>query len=135
MKRSKKGMIAAFLVLMIPVILGMGALVTDVSLKYANQTKVKNAVDFASLAGISQLTSQSNISNAKQVALTYLNSNLTASLPSFTSLSLNSQGLSIQAGIYDFSSMSFTVNEQSPNVMHLKFLIPITHQHFFLRYL
>ena len=120
MQRSNKGTIVAFLALMLPVVLGMGALVTDLSMKYENKTKVKNAIDFATLAGISQLTSQANVSNAKQTALTYLNNNLTMSLPSFSPLSLNSTGLSIQAGVYDFNNMSFTLNEQSPNVNALK---------------
>lgn len=120
MIRNNKGIVAAFLVLMIPVVLGMAGYVTDLSIQYLNRTNVENAVDFSALAGISQLANQSNVSNAKQATLNYLNNNLTASLPSFSALSLNSQGLSIQVGIYDFMNMSFTFDEQSPNVNALK---------------
>ncbi len=120
MIRNNKGVVAALLVLMIPVVLGMGGYVTDLSIQYLNRTRIENAIDFSALAGISQLANQSNVSNAKQAALNYLNTNLTASLSSFASLSLNSPGLSIQAGVYDFINMSFTLDEQNPNINALK---------------
>ena len=120
MLRNNKGMVVALLVLMIPVVVGMAGYVTDLSIQYLNRTRIENAVDFSALAGISQLTSQANVNNAKQTALNYLNNNLSTSLPSFSSLSLNSEGLSIQAGVYDFMNLSFTVDEQNSNVNALK---------------
>ncbi len=120
MIRNNKGVVAAFLVLMIPAIIGMAGYVTDLSIQYLNRTKVENAIDFSALAGISQLSSQSNVNNAKQTALNYLNNNLATSLASFSSLSLNSPELSIQAGVYDFMNMSFTLDEQNPNVNAIK---------------
>lgn len=116
MLHNKKGTIIPLVAIMLTVILGIGALVIDLSQAYANQTRIKNAVDLAGLAGISQLNGPSSIASAKNAALTYLNDNLTMTIPSFSGLTLGSSGLMIQAGIYDFVSMNFTFDEVSSNV-------------------
>lgn len=116
MLRNEKGVAIVFFALMLVITLGMGALVTDLSLAHSNRTRIKNALDFASLAGISQLTNPASVSNAKQTALDYLNNNLSMTLSSFTPLSLSSNGLSIQAGIYDFNNMTFTFDEANSNI-------------------
>ncbi|MBI3589903.1 MAG: Tad domain-containing protein [Candidatus Melainabacteria bacterium] len=103
-------------VALIVVIIGLGAIVVDISEAYVNQTKIKNAIDSSALAGISQLVNPANIPEVKNVALNYLNSNLIMTLPSFTPLDLSSEGLLLQAGIYNFSSMTFTTNEVDSNV-------------------
>lgn len=116
MLRNQRGTIIPLVVILLPVLLAMGAFVIDLSQAYANQTRIKNAVDLASIAGISQLNGPASVSNAKNIALQYLNNNLTVTIPSFMSLSLGSAGLTIQVGIYDFSTMNFTVDEANAAV-------------------
>ena len=116
MLRNKKGTIIPLFVVLLTVIIGFGALVADLSQSYSLKARVKSAVDEATLAGISQLVGPATVSDVKNLALQYLNNNLTMTIPSFNSLSLNSEGLSIQAGIYDFNNMTFTWDEVSSNV-------------------
>lgn len=119
MLRNQRGTIIPFVIILLPVLLAMGAFVIDLSQAYSSQTRIKNAVDLASIAGISQLNGPASVSNAKNLILQYLNNNLTVTIPSFMALSLGSAGLTIQAGVYDFSSMSFTVDEANPSVNSL----------------
>lgn len=116
MLRNQYGSLVVFFPFILAVSMGLGALVIDMSQAYSLKSRVKNAIDLSSIAGISQLTNQSNIDSAKNTALQYLNNNLTKTIPSFTPLTLSSNGLSIQAGIYDFNSMTFTWDETNPNV-------------------
>lgn len=114
--RNKKGVAVPFFALMLTAVIGLGALVIDVSQVYSLKARVKNAIDQAALAGISQLTNQSSVGSAKNVALQYLNNNLTSTIPSFTALTLGDNSLSLQGGIYDFSNMTFTWDEASSNI-------------------
>ena len=116
MLRNNIGTLVPLFAVMVTAILGIGALVTDISLSYSQRANINNALDQAALAGISQLSGPTSISNAKNLALTYLNNNLTKTIPNFTPLTLSSNGLSIQAGIYNSSNMSFTWDEVNPNV-------------------
>lgn len=116
LKRSQQGTIIPLIAIMLTAILGIGALVIDLSQAYSVQTRIKNAIDLSCLAGISQLTNQSNVAIAKNIALTYLNENLTMSLPSFLPLTLENPNLSLKVGVYDFNAMSFTWDEASPLV-------------------
>ena len=116
MLRNNQGSVMPLVALLLTTVLGMGALVIDISQAYTNQTKVKNALDFASLAGISQLINQQDVSAAKNIALNFLNNNLTSTIPSFNNLSLNSEGLSIQVGVYNINNMTFIQDELNPNV-------------------
>ena len=118
--RKNHGTILPLFAMLIIVIVGLSAYVIDFSQGYVNRTKIKNAVDFAALAGISQLTDQSGISTAKNTALQYLNDNLTNSLSPFTPLTLGNSDLSIQAGIYNFNTMTFTPDETNQGTNSLK---------------
>ena len=119
MHRNLKGTIIPLVGIMLISILGIGALVLDLSNAYLNTSKVKNALDLSVLAGISQLTNQENVAAAKNTVLNYLNLNLSMSLTSFSNLSLDSQDLSIQAGTYNFNNMTFSWDELSPTVNSL----------------
>lgn len=116
MLRNKKGIAIPFFAIMIVAIIGLGALVIDISQAYSLKTRIKSAIDLSCIAGISQLVNQSNISTAKDITLQYLNDNLTMTIPSFNPLTLSSQGLSVQVGVYDISSMNFTWDEANPKV-------------------
>ncbi|MBI3589905.1 MAG: Tad domain-containing protein [Candidatus Melainabacteria bacterium] len=122
-KRNEQGTIVAIFAILLLTVFSMGTLVIDLSNAYVSQTKIRNAVDFSTLAGVSQIPgspTSSNILNAKNAALNYLNNNLTMTLPSFSSLELNSTGLTINAGIYDFTNKTFIIDEASSNVNALK---------------
>ena len=110
--RDNKGVVLPFFALMLIASLGLGAMVIDVGQEYALKTRVQNAVDTSTLAGISQLNTSSNITTVKNTALTYLNNNLSSTIPSFQSLTLDDSNLSLQVGVYNSSTMTFTVNEQ-----------------------
>ena len=114
--RNKNGVAIAFFAVLTIVVIGLAALVVDISQLYSVKTRIKSALDQSVLAGISQLVNQSNISDAKNLALQYLNENLTMTFPSFNPLSLDSSNLSIQVGVYDLTNMIFNWNESSPNV-------------------
>lgn len=116
MYRNNKASVMPLVALLLTTILGMGALVLDVSQAYTSQTKVKNALDLSALAGISQLTSQSNIPNVKSTALDFLNNNLINTITNFNSISLDNENLLIQVGVYDFINMTFTPNELAQNI-------------------
>ncbi len=111
MKRNDKAIALPFFALVAIVILGLGAMVIDVAQEYALKTRIQNALDASVLAGASQLKNGSSISTIKNLALNYLNNNLTMTLPSFQSLALDSPGLLIEVGVYDPSTMTFTQNE------------------------
>lgn len=110
--RDNKGIALPFFALMLIASLGLGSMVIDVGQGYALKTRVQNAIDTSTLAGISQLNSDSSVTTVKNTALTYLNNNLSSTIPSFQSLNLDSSNLAIQVGVYDSSTMTFTVNEQ-----------------------
>ena len=114
--RNRKAIVAPFFALLITVIIGLGGVVLDLSQAYSIKAKIKNAVDAAVLASISQLITNSDTTNGKNVALNFLNSNLTNTINSFQPLTLSSEGLSIQVGVYDFNTMTFTTNEESPGI-------------------
>ena len=114
--RDKKGFMMAFFAILIAVIIALSAFVIDLSQVYAVKTRIKNAIDHSVLAGISQLTSQANVASAKNLALQYLNENLTMTLPSFSPLALDNSDLSIQIGVYDFKTMTFKSDELNPAV-------------------
>ena len=116
MLRNNKGIALAIIALLLTVIMGLGAIVVDLAQAYTLKTKIKNAIDSAVLAGVSQLASQSDVTSAKNKALEFLNSNLTTTIPSFTALTLNSTGLSVQTGVYDSSTMAFTASDTDSNV-------------------
>ncbi len=111
MHRKNKGSVLPLTALLIAALVAMGGLAIDMSYAYLNQTKIKNAVDLAALAGVSQLINQSNTQVAKDTALQYLNDNLTMSLPSFLPLTIGNPALSIQIGFYDTINMAF-ITEQ-----------------------
>ena len=116
MCRNEHGIAMVFFAIMMVVVIGLGAMVVDLSQAYSIKTRIKNAVDLSTIAGISQLVNQSSVVGVKNVALNYLNDNLAMTIPSFSPLVLSSEGLSIQVGVYDPSSMNFTWNENSPSV-------------------
>lgn len=118
--RNKKGIALALVALLIPVILAYGAYVVDLSQAYAVNSRIRNAVDLASLAGISQLQDEDNVSDAKNTALSVLNSNLSQTVMGFTALTLSSSSLTLQVGIYDFNGRTFTWDEASSSVNALK---------------
>lgn len=118
--RTDKGFAIAFFVLSIPVLIGFCCYVIDRAQVYNYTTRVKSAVDLATLAGVSQLNGTSSISTAKSTALQYLNNNLALTIPNFTNLSSSDPNLSIQAGIYDSATMTFTWDELSSNVNSIK---------------
>lgn len=118
--RNNNAVVLALIALLLPVVLGYAAYVTDLSKAYTVQTRIKDAVDFSALAGISQLESSSSLSTAKNAALNYLNSNLSQTLPGFMTLSLSSSDLQIQGGVYDFSTRAFTYDELSSSINAIK---------------
>ncbi len=113
--RNERGLAVAFFAILLTSILGLGSLVIDVSQSYSLRTRIKNAVDFASIAGVSQLSNSTDINNAKNTALQYLNDNLSMLLPSYSTLTLDNPDVSIQVGSYDFNGMTFVENEVSPS--------------------
>lgn len=122
MHRNKKGVALPLIAVMLTTLLGIGALVVDLAEGYSLKTRIKNAVDLSVLAGVSQLTdtSSQSITNAKDTALSLLNSNLTMSIVGFSTLTLASPELSIQTGVYDSSTMTFTATESSSSINALK---------------
>lgn len=116
MHRNVRGSIVPFVALILVILLALGALGIDISNSYSSQTKVKNALDLAALAGISQLSGPQTVSQARNTSLQYLNDNLTMNLPSFQALTIPNDNLSIQLGVYDFMNMTFTWDELNPNV-------------------
>lgn len=115
MLRNYQATILPVVVILLVALLGVGGLVVDLSQGYLVQTKIKNAVDLATLAGISQLNGPETVNNVKNTTLQYLNNNLTMTIPSFQSLTLSSEGLSIQIGVYNSTNMTFTVDELNPD--------------------
>ena len=118
--RDKKGIALPFFIIITVAILALAALVIDASYAYSVKTRIKNAVDLSCLAGISQLINIASISNVKNTSLQYLNDNLTMTINSFNPLSLDSPGLMIEAGVYDFNARNFTPDEQNPNLNALR---------------
>lgn len=118
--RNNKGVSLAFFTMMLSVFIGTCCMVIDVSQTYSYKSRLKTACDLASLAGVSQLVSTSNVGDAKNAALNFLNNNLSSNLPGFTSLSQSSPNLVIQAGVYDPATAAFTWDETSPSVNAIK---------------
>lgn len=116
MHRNLHGSIVPFVALILVTLLALGALAIDISNSYSAQTKVKNALDLAALAGISQLNGPQTVSLARSTALQYINDNLSMNLPSFETLVIPNNNLSIQLGVYDFTNMTFTWDELNTNV-------------------
>ncbi len=109
--RNNKGIVIPLFTVFLTAVIGLGAMVIDVSQEYATKTRIQNAIDQAVVAGASQISSNSSVANIKNTALNYLNNNLTMTLPSFSNLALNDSNLSIQVGVYNSSNMTFTENE------------------------
>ena len=120
MARNYYGTVLPLFAMLLTIILGFGTLAIDFSQGYATKANVKNAVDFACLAGISQFKNQSSTDIAKNTALQYLNDNLSKTIPSFTPLTLGSSDLTIKIGVYDSSAMTFTWDELNPNANAMK---------------
>lgn len=118
--RNNKAIAVPLFAIITIAILAVASLVIDSSYAYSVKTRIKNAVDLSSLAGISQLTNTNSISNVKNTSLQYLNNNLIMTLNPFSPLTLDSQGLMIEVGVYDFNAMTFTVDEQNPNLNALR---------------
>ncbi len=118
--RNNKGISIIYFTLMTSVFVGLMCLVIDLSQTFTYKARVKSACDLASLAGISQLQSISNTFSAKDSALQFLNTNLSSTIPSFTSLSQGSPDLNLEVGIYDFSTNRFTSDESSSSANALK---------------
>ena len=113
--RNERGFAIAFFAVLLMAILGLGSLVLDLGQSYSIRARIKNAVDFSSIAGVSQLVSLEDIANAKNISLQYLNNNLSSLLPSFNTLTLDEPDVSIQAGVYNFSAMTFIQDEANPS--------------------
>lgn len=79
-KNSKKeqGSVIVFITLGLTVLLGFGALVTDIGMFYAQKAKLQNAVDAAALAGVQELPESP--SRARNVAEDYANRNDTSNI-------------------------------------------------------
>lgn len=118
--RNNQGIAIAFFALIIAIAIGFGALVIDLAQAYSLQTRIKNAIDIASLAGISQLINQTNITASKNTALQYLNTNLSMTISNFDPITLNDNNLLIQCGIYNSSNMTFTLDETSAQINSLR---------------
>ena len=118
--RNRKGIVLPLFALFLISALGLGALVIDIGSGYSVKTKIQNAIDLSVVAACSQIYSGSSVTSVKDTALSYLNSNLSSAIPSFQTLSLDSQGLSIEVGTYDTSSMTFVVNEAIPPANSIK---------------
>ena len=119
-KRNQQGFTIAFFALLLVAILGLGSLVLDLGQSYSIRARIKNAVDFSSIAGVSQLISSTDANSAKNIALQYLNDNLSMLLPSFNTLTLNNSDVSVQLGVYNFSTMAFTQDEANPSANAIK---------------
>src|SRR3989338_2666283 len=104
--RNKQGTAILYLVILLIPLLGLASLIIDSAEGYSLKSKIKNAVDFSALAGISQLRESTN--NAKNTALEYLNDNLSLTIPNFQRLTIDSNGILIELGTYNFSLMTFT---------------------------
>ena len=126
--RNKKGITLLLFALLIPIIIGYGAYVSDLGQAYSMQSRVKGAVDAGALAGISQLNDVSDLTDAKTTALTYINNNLSATIPGFSPLTLSSSNLTIEGGIYDTSNQTFTPDEVSSTVNAIKITLSHTFQ-------
>jgi hypothetical protein len=96
--------------------LGLASFVGDIAIGYSIQSRIKAAIDMASLAGISQIVSTSDVTDAKNEALTYLNSNLSNNIPNYSPITLSDSNLTIQVGVYDYTTMVFTWDELSPDI-------------------
>lgn len=73
MTSSCRGSIAILVAIGLTVLLGCGAMVTDVGLIYAEKAKLQNAVDAAALAGVQELPN--NPDGAAQIAQDYAQQN------------------------------------------------------------
>ncbi|WP_425801577.1 pilus assembly protein TadG-related protein [Desulfitobacterium sp. Sab5] len=73
MTSSCRGSIAILVAIGLTVLLGCGAMVTDVGLIYAEKAKLQNAVDAAALAGVQELPN--NPDGAVQIAQDYAQQN------------------------------------------------------------
>jgi len=111
--RNQSGIAITYVAILLIPIISIGALMLDLSEGYALKAKIKNAVDFASLAGISQLVNSSDYTAAKNISLSYLNDNLSSNIRNFTPLTLQNSRLSIQIGKYDTTTKQFTPDEAS----------------------
>lgn len=118
--RNERGISLAFFSMMLSVFIGMCCMVVDLSQTYSYKSRLKTACDLASLAGVSQLVSSSNIGDAKTAAVNFLNTNLSSNLPNFTPLSQSSPNLVLQVGVYDPTTARFTWDETSPDVNAVK---------------
>jgi hypothetical protein len=114
--RNEKGFIAAFFTVFLPVFIGIFALTVDMPKLYSCSSDIKSGVDLATLAGISQLQSSSDITQAKLAAVSYLNSNLSRTVPGYTNANLGDSNLDVKVGVYDFSTSMFTWDEASSSV-------------------
>jgi Flp pilus assembly protein TadG len=125
--RSTSGLAAVLFATFISVLIGMVALVVDLSQSYTYKSKLKSACDLASLAAVSQLANSSDIGTSKTSALNYLNDNLAATIPGFLPLNLSSTNLTIQVGTYDTSTSAFTWDEatSSPNAIKVGYIYPV----------
>ena len=129
--RGNQGLAIPLFALMLTSIIGLGALVLDIGQAYLVKTKLTNALDQAVLAGVSQINSGTSITTVKNTALTYLNNNLSMTLYSFQDLTLSSSDLTVQVGVYDSSTMTFTVNEAIPPANAIKISYTYTSTTFF----
>lgn len=68
-KSCEQGNVAILVTLALTVLIGMGALVTDVGVLYARHAHLQNALDAAALAGVQELPADS--AQAEQVARAY----------------------------------------------------------------
>ena len=118
--RHNEGIVIPFFVLLIPLLIGLAGFVIDVGQQYSIKTRIQSAIDLATLAGASQISTSSSVSNIKNTALNYLNNNLTMTLPSFQALTLDSDGLLIQVSVYDSTVKTFTENESLSNANSLR---------------
>jgi hypothetical protein len=123
--RKQNGIAAAFLAVIFVIAMGFMGYSIDMAQTYSLASKVKTAIDLASLASISQLDGTSSIPTVKNTAVSYLNSNLSMTIPGFTNLTTASSDLSLQVGIYDSSTMTFTWDELSSSVNAIR--ISYTH--------
>lgn len=113
--RTKKGVIIVLLVLLLIPMLGLASFIADVAVAYTFKARIKNAIDFGALAGISELEDSSYFTYAKSAAVNFINNNLIQTIPGYMAISLGDSNLTIQGGIYDLSAMTFTYDELSSN--------------------
>lgn len=115
-----------FFTMMLSVFIGTCCMVIDASQTFSYKSRLKTACDLASLAGVSQLVSTSNVSDAKTAALNFLNNNLTTTLPGFTPLTQSSPNLTLQVGVYDSTTAMFSWDETNPsaNAVKVEYLYP-----------